>query len=107
MASTGVETVERLRETGTPGRHGARGSEEATPIHNTTLIPRTSSEDVDGRDTVVIGYTLVCPPGTDLKATDRIRARGERWSIDGMPGDYRTKRGKAKAVMAALTRVEG
>lgn len=107
MASTGVETVIRLRETGAPGRHGARGPEAPQEIRNTTLVPRTSTENTDGRDTVVVGYTLICPPGTDLLATDRVRARGDVWTIEGEPGDYRTKRGKAKAVIAALQKVSG
>lgn len=107
MAKTGVETVTRLRRSQAPARFGQLGPEVETEIRNCTLIPRTSSEDTDRADTVVVGLTLIAPPLTDLVATDRIRARGELYQIEGMPGDYRTKRGRAKAVMAALVKVTG
>lgn len=108
MAAQGVEVATRLRETGTAGRHGARGAETETPIERCHFLPRTSSENTDQADTVIIGLTLIAPGGTDLKATDRVRREldGTLWEIDGQPGDYR-KRGTSRAVIAALRRVTG
>lgn len=106
MSKTGVETVIRLRP-GPIARFGERGPDITAQIHNCTLVPRTSSESDDRENTVIIGYTLVAPPLTDLKADDRILARGATWQIEGLPGDYRTKKGVAKAVIAALERVTG
>lgn len=105
--ATGAETVVVLRSTGTPGRHGAPAPVVETEVRRCALIPRTSSEETDGADTVVVGYTLVAPPGTDLLATDRVRARGVMWEIDGEPGDYRNLRGVPRQVIAALRRVRG
>lgn len=77
-------------------------------IEHCHFLPRTSSEQTDGRDTVVIGLTLIAPGGTDLKATDRVMRQldGTEWTIEGEPGDYR-KRGRSRAVIAALKRVTG
>lgn len=107
MAKTGIETVTRLRAPAAAGRFGATGTPLEQDIPDCTIIPRTSSEDTQDGDTVIIGLTLVAPPLTDLVATDHVRVRGLVYEIEGDPGDYRTKRGKAKAVIAALRRVTG
>jgi len=105
--ATGTETVVRLRSSGTPPRHGAPAPVAETVITRCILIPRTSSEDQERADTVIVGYTLVAPPGTDLVATDRVRARGVMWEIDGEPGDYRSLSGVRRQLIAALRRVRG
>lgn len=108
MAAKGKEVATRLRENGPAGRHGARGAETETAIRGCHFIPRTSSEDQDDANTVIVGLTLICPGGTDLTAQDRIRREldGLVYEIEGEPGDFR-KGGRSKAVMAALRRVTG
>lgn len=105
--STGVETVVRLRPSGPAGRHGARAAEGESNIRNCTLIPLVSDEQGGDVATTTTAYTLVMPPGSDLKATDRVRARGLVWDVEGEPGDYRSKRGKRKAAIAVIRRVTG
>lgn len=105
--STGVETVVRLRPAGLAPRHGARAPEDEKKISGCTLIPLASDEQGGTVATTATAYQLVMPGGTDLKATDRIRARGYVWEVDGEPADYRTKRGRAKAMIAIIRRVSG
>lgn len=106
MAAPGRETVVRLREQGPRGRHGARAREDELVIERCHVIPRTSSEDTDRQNTVIVGMTLVAPGGTDLLATDRVQHGNDVYEIEGMPGDYK-KNGRSVAVIAALARVEG
>lgn len=58
----------------------------------TTLAPaepRPSSEPVESaRNSVVSGYTLYLPPGTDVTAQDRMRVRGEVFDVLGDPADW-------------------
>lgn len=78
------------------------------PVRGCVIVPRTSSEDASQRtDQTIIGVTVYAPGGTDIVATDQITARGVRWQVDGMPGDYRSAGGQRKAVAVNLRRVEG
>lgn len=107
MPAKGTEIATRLRG-GVVGRFGARTAPDETAIPACHFIPRTSSEQTDGQDTVIIGLTLIAPGGTDLLATDEIRREldGTVWKVVGAPGDYR-KGGRSRAVIAALERVMG
>lgn len=107
MSRLGSESVERLRPNGQAGRHGARAAETATRISSVALVPRFASEESGNTNTTITGYTLYCPPATDLKATDRVRARGQVWEIDGDPAAFITRKGKKKAVVAELVKVTG
>lgn len=103
MPAKGNESVIRLRSNGTPGRFGVEAAPVETVIQQCHVIPRSSTED---DNTVIVGLTLVAPGGTDLLATDRVRWEGKTYEIEGQPGDYR-KRGRSRAVIAALRRVTG
>ncbi len=103
----GVETVNRWRATGIPGRHGAEPPKTATPITGCAILPRSSTELVDGQNTVIVGSTLFAPGGTDISASDEIEwPPGRFHEVEGEPGDYR-KRGQSKAIVVALKRVRG
>lgn len=106
MTARGVETVTRLRPSGAAGRHGAPGPRVRFDISGCHMIPRTSSEDTDRQNTVIVGYTLVAPGGTDLQPSDQIEWRGDTYEVVGLPAAYE-KGGRAKAVIAALRRVTG
>lgn len=40
------------------------------------------------RDTVIVGYTVYAPAGSDFLTTDQVRIRGEICEITGFPGDW-------------------
>ncbi|GAA0632186.1 hypothetical protein GCM10010174_61490 [Kutzneria viridogrisea] len=73
------------------------------------FAPRTATEDVDRRDTVITGLTLYAPAGADIRPTDRIvRVDGTVWEIAGEPGDWWTPlTGWHPGLEIAVTRVTG
>jgi hypothetical protein len=40
------------------------------------------------RDTVIVGYTVYAPHGSDILTTDQFRIRGEVCEVTGEPGDW-------------------
>ncbi len=103
----GTETVKRWRATGIAGRHGEEPPKAPVEIIGCAVIPRTSTELVDGQNTVIVGSTLFAPGGTDISASDEIEwPPGRFHEVEGEPGDYR-KRGQSKAIVVALKRVRG
>lgn len=96
------ETVVRIRRTtvlGTDGKpvRDARGqptyTEVSTDIKGCVVTPRAETPPVGGaeqqaRDTVITGYTVYTPSGTDVLTTDRVRIRGVLCEITGEPGDW-------------------
>lgn len=50
--------------------------------------PGGSSEQVQGQDVVVTQPTVYLPTGTDLRAVDAIDIGGERFEVDGTPGEW-------------------
>ena len=78
-------------------------------VRGCVIIPRRSgSEPNDPTSTTVIsGLQVFAPPGTVVKATSRVRARGYWYEVDGEVGDYRDTRGTARAVEILLKRVTG
>jgi hypothetical protein len=104
-------TVTFLRP-GPPTRdaHGNNvpGPDVPTPVAGCAVYPRTSSENTDRRDQVVIGLTAVMPYGTDVRATDRVKVDGVIYEIDGEPGVHESPlTGAQMGVEVALTRVTG
>lgn len=66
-----------------------RGDVE-TEVRDVGVAPRdgngtSGNENVQGRDTVVVGLTLFLPAGWKVSATDRFRVRGELYEVDGQP----------------------
>lgn len=91
------ETVVRIRRGPSPGRD-ARGQPLPgplleTPVEGVTVTPRESAPTVggseqQGRDTVVVGWTVYDPTGADWLTTDQVRIRGVLCDITGEPGDW-------------------
>lgn len=79
----------------------------ATTQHDITgcaLTPRGSHEE--GRGWVIVdGWSVYAPYDADINADDIVLYDGYRWSVDGQPGRYKTKRGKPKATIFYLNRV--
>lgn len=83
------------------------GWEPNRSVRRCIIVPRTSDERNDRQVTTIVGLTVFAPPGTDVKSTDQVTARGARWQVDGEPGDYRSAGGVRKTVAINLRRVEG
>lgn len=71
----------------------AYGNDATTPTTTTipgaVTWPRTSTEDADGtRDTVIVGLTVLVPPGVAVAATDRFLIDGVAYEVDGEPFDW-------------------
>jgi hypothetical protein len=81
-------------------------------ISGCAFAPRSgtggSTELTDARDTVITGFTLYAPYGTDIRATDRIRVGGQLYEVEGLPGSFRSPfTGSTGPVVAALELVTG
>ncbi|MFJ7998941.1 hypothetical protein ACIQ7D_17595 [Streptomyces sp. NPDC096310] len=69
------------------------GLDESFDVHGCVVTPRAETPQVggpeqQGRDTVIVGYTVYAPPRTGVRTTDRVRIRGEVCEITGQPGDW-------------------
>lgn len=91
------ETIVRLREGPSPGRDPLGsplpGTVAELDISGCVVTPRQESPQVGGelqqaRDTVIVGWTVYAPAGTDIRTTDRVRIRGEVCQVTGQPGDW-------------------
>lgn len=77
-------------------------------VRSCIILPRESTREIDGRQaTVISGLVVYAPPGSDIRATDEVTARGARWRVDGEPGDYRSAGGQRKTLAINLERVVG
>jgi len=97
MAARGSEEVVILRP-GQPDRYGSIGeSVEVGRLKNCVVIPRVSGETEDRGVVIISGYQIWAPEivgQVSPKATDLLQVRGELHNVDGVPGDYRSKRGR-------------
>ncbi len=91
------ETVIRLRRGPSPGRDERGkplpGPLTETPVRGCVVTPRAETPAVggaqqQGRDTVIVGWTVYAPAGSDWFTTDQVRIRGETCDITGEPGDW-------------------
>lgn len=84
------------------------GTATETNIAGAVVAPRTSGEDVQGRDQVVVGLNVWLPAGTHVQPTDRLMVRGVLYEVDGEPGAWRSPfTGISSPVQVSLTRVAG
>lgn len=91
------ETIVVLRSGPSPGRD-PRGQPLPGPVTEHSVagcvvtprqaLPNAGGEEQQGRDSVIGGWTVYAPPGTDMRTTDRVRIRGEVCEITGEPGDW-------------------
>jgi hypothetical protein len=78
------------------------------------VTPRQESPQVGGdqqqaRDTVIVGWTVYDPTGTDWRTTDQVVIRGVVCEITGEPGDWGRSpfTGSRGVVQFAADRVTG
>ena len=101
------ETVTLLRSevTGRDGYGNDVRTDTELEVAGCPVWPRGSTEDTQGRDTVITGLTVVMPPGVEVLATDRVRVRGVVYAVDGEPGVWVSPlTGTAAGTEVALTR---
>lgn len=107
------ETVIRLRAgegtTEDPYGNPVPGADVEVEIPTLGIAPRVSSEfNEPGRNAVIVGLSVYFPRGTDVKASDGFRVRGEVYEVDGEPGDWRNPfTGVARGIEVALSKVTG
>ncbi|MFD3568439.1 hypothetical protein [Streptomyces sp. NPDC058667] len=71
--------------------------------------PQVGGEEQQARDTVIAGWTVYAPPGTDWRTTDQVRIRDQLCEITGEPGDWGQSvfTGTSGPVQFAADRVTG
>lgn len=117
------ETVVRIRRTARIDGAGkvvrdARGQ----PVYDTAetsipgcvvtpreAAPQPGGAEQQGRDTVVHGYTVYAPHGTDILTTDQLRIRDLVCEVTGEPGNWGRSpfTGTAGPVQVAADRITG
>lgn len=102
MNDLGTETLTLLDDP-PADRHGdPTGPPVETVVEGCAVQPRTSSELADQRTTVISGYAAFMPPGTQVKATTRVRWREQLYEVDGDVADW-----PGEHVQVQLKRVRG
>lgn len=54
------------------GPHGDLLPAVTHAIDDCIIAPRSSSEDIEGGETVTVGYTLIAPFDADIRSDDRV-----------------------------------
>lgn len=77
-------------------------------ITGCNVQPSTNSREMNGRTLQVIeGWTLYAPPGSDIKAGDRIAWENLTFEIDGAPMPWKSPTGRVSHVYANLREWSG
>jgi hypothetical protein len=92
------ETVVIVRR-GPQDRDGDRPVLGEDPVDGCNVWPRTSSERAERGEVIIAGLGIAFPRGTEIEAQDQVKARGDTWDIEGVPGDY------GKRVLVYVTKV--
>ncbi|MFD8199977.1 hypothetical protein [Streptomyces sp. NPDC059701] len=112
------ETVRILRTGPSPGRdprgQPLPGPDVSFDVPGCVVTPREQTPAVGGseqqaRDTVIVGWTVYAPAGSDIRTTDKARIRGVVCDVTGEPGDWGRSpfTGLAGPVQFAADRVTG
>ena len=106
------ESVQLIhRSPGTADSYGNTTMVDQTPVtlEGVGWDPGTSTEAVNGQDTVVQTPRFLLPAGTAVDPLDAIvRANGNRYEVTGEPGDYVSPfTGWAPGVVVNVRRVTG
>ncbi len=111
LPSWANDTVTRLR----PSAKDVRGStvyDWSNPdqliITGCSVQPAGTSLTQDGRvQGITDGYTCYLPPGSDVRAGDRIRYNGHDYTINGEPREWRSPTGRVTHMQLNIERWRG
>lgn len=87
--------------------HNETWTDADTSHAGTAVYPRESVELVQGQDTNIVGLVAVFKPAITVAQTDELTVRGERYAIDGEPGQFVSPLTGTTLTKLNLTRVEG
>jgi hypothetical protein len=87
------ETVVVVRKPKVDKLKPASGPTAEIPVPKCYVLPRANQEEGGGW-IQVSGYTVIAPVGSDIRADDQIRIRGELYAVEGVPGEYPVRVGK-------------
>lgn len=77
-------------------------------VSGCSVQPNTTTRDFDGRAIQVTeDWTLYAPPGSDIKAGDRIEWQGLTFEIDGAPMPWTSPTGRISHIWARLSEWRG
>lgn len=108
MARLGGHTVTVVRPLGEDAFGDPLPGDPAEfEVTGTSMQPASSIESIDGGDQIVSLWDWFVPPGTDVRATDQVRFRGELYDVDGDPQPLDDERGRPHHVEVRLRRVDG
>ena len=105
------QTVIRLR----PTMRQSRGSSipdwtdpDRLEIKNCSVQPAATGLSLDGRVLGLFeGYTVYMPPGTDVRAGDRIEYDGNVYTINGEPKAWTSPTGRVSHIQLNIERWAG
>ena len=111
LPSWASETVIRLR----PSTRVVRGSPildwnnpEQMEISGCSIQPASTALTQDGRiQGISEGYTCYLPPGSDVRAGDRIRFDENDYTINGKPENWRSPTGRVSSLPLQVERWRG
>ncbi len=91
------ETVVIVRRARVDRLKPASGPTAEISVAKCVVLPRASQES-DGGWVQRSGWTVYAPVGSDFRADDQVRVRGELYAVEGEPGQFPVKRGIGVAV---------
>lgn len=91
------ETVTIVRQAVADPLKPSTGPAQEIPVKRCVVIPRASQEEGAGW-VQIDGFTVWAPVGSDFRPDDRVRVRGELYSVEGKPGVFPVKRGLGVSV---------
>lgn len=100
----GNETITVVRKPRVDKLKPTSGVEQRFDIEGCIVWPRAAVEE--GRGWIQkAGQNVFAPAGSDIRPDDEVIVRGLRYSVEGIPGDFRSRRGKRKGLLVNLERV--
>ncbi|MFC6885293.1 MULTISPECIES: hypothetical protein [Actinomadura] len=108
----GTDTLTVIRQP-VDYRGDPAGPPTETPVGGCYVQPRgggsapPSTEDDDHRLTVTSGFLVFAPPGADIRASDRVRWRGQEYQVQGDPASWEPPGGPPHHREVILQRVKG
>ncbi|MGC9544023.1 hypothetical protein [Streptomyces sp. UG1] len=108
MARLGNHTAVILRGRGTDSfGDPLPGDPDEIEVTGTSMQPASSVETIDGGEQVVSLWDWFVPPGTDVRATDQVKFRGQTYDVDGDPQPLDDERGRPHHIEVRLRIVTG